>query len=199
MTTFEIEGAKFDADKAVVQHIHKIKSDQKDLQEKNDTLEKEHKELQAKYDALEEAKTKLDKDLEEAKKANPDKIDEEVDVRIGLIEKAKKFDVELKVDDDSGKITLSNEEIKKVIICKDAPEGTAEKLEKADSVYIDARYDAMIELLEANKENSAADGNAEEIHNGDGKTKTDKEPKTSKQSHADMVDDLTHAHEKKEK
>lgn len=199
MAKFKIDGAEFETEREVIQHINKIQSDANSLQEKVKTLEKDNKELEGTFDELKGEKAKLDKELVEAKKANPEKIDEAVDERIKLIGIAKKHDVELKAD-DSGKVTLSNDEIKKAIICKDAPEGTAEKLDEKDSVYLNARFDAKLETLEAKEltdEEKAADANAKEVQDGDDKNKP--EPKTSKEKHDAYVESLENAHKQKDK
>lgn len=121
-------GTKKELDKAI--------SDAKKAKEE---LEKKLSEVEAEKDTAKEKADGLEKDLEELKKTSMDskKIDEMVNAKIDLLHNAEKAKVEVKED-------MSDMDIKKAIILSKFQNAN---LDGKDDVYIQARYDATIEML----------------------------------------------------
>ena len=110
-----------------------------DLEDKEKELEKRISELEAEKDTAKEKADSAEKELEELKKTSMDssKIDEMVNAKIDLLHNAEKANVEVKAD-------MSDMDIKKAVIGKVFPSAN---FDGKDDVYIQARYDATIEIL----------------------------------------------------
>lgn len=117
-----------------------------DLEDKNKELEKRISALEAERDTAKEKADSAEKALEEAKKTALDSkaIDAAVNAKMELLRNAEKAKVEVKAD-------MSDMDIKKAIINSAFPNA---KFDGKDDVYIQARYDATVEMLEAKADGS---------------------------------------------
>ena len=111
-----------------------------DLENKEKELEKRISELEAERDSAKDKADSLEKDLEKAKadSADPKRLDEEDKEKMKLLHNAEKAKVEVKAD-------MSDMDIKKAVIISAFPNA---KFDGKDDVYIQARYDATVEMLE---------------------------------------------------
>jgi hypothetical protein len=109
--------------------------------------------LEAERDALKDRADKAEKELKEAKDAaaDPKRIDEAVKEKVALYDAADRAKVEVKDG-------MTDLDIKKAVITAVAP---AAKLDGRDDVYIQARFDAAVEELEAR-----ADGDSRAVIGG---------------------------------
>lgn len=117
-----------------------------DLEDRNKELEKRISALEAERDTAKEKADSAEKALEEAKKTALDSkaIDEAVNAKMELLRNAEKAKVEVKAD-------MSDMDIKKAVITSAFPNA---KFDGKDDVYIQARYDATVEMLEAKTDGS---------------------------------------------
>lgn len=117
-----------------------------DLEDRNKELEKRISALEAERDTAKEKADSAEKALEEAKKTALDSkaIDEAVNAKMELLRNAEKAKVEVKAD-------MSDMDIKKAVITSAFPNA---KFDGKDDVYIQARYDATVEMLEARADGS---------------------------------------------
>lgn len=117
-----------------------------DLEDKNKELEKRISALEAERDTAKEKADSAEKALDEAKKTALDSkaIDAAVNAKMELLRNAEKAKVEVKAD-------MSDMDIKKAIINSAFPNA---KFDGKDDVYIQARYDATVEMLEARADGS---------------------------------------------
>lgn len=117
-----------------------------DLEDKNKELEKRISALEAERDTAKEKADSAEKALEEAKKTALDSkaIDAAVNAKMELLRNAEKAKVEVKAD-------MSDMDIKKAVIISAFPNA---KFDGKDDVYIQARYDATVEMLEAKADGS---------------------------------------------
>ena len=110
-----------------------------DLEDKEKELEKRISELEAERDTAKDKADSAEKELEELKKTSMDstKLDEAVNARLELLHNAEKAKVEVKAD-------MSEMDIKKAIIASAFPKAN---FDGKDDVYIQARYDATVEMI----------------------------------------------------
>lgn len=139
-----LDGVEYEAEESVIKALHSSQSKLDEATKAHDQLKKDHSAAIAERDTLKDQNEQLRKDNEELKKAQPEVVKHAVDARMHLIDAARKVGVELKSD-------MSDSDIKKAVIVKAFPK-SAEKLEKADDVYVDARFDAALEDLEARED-----------------------------------------------
>jgi len=117
-----------------------------DLEDKNKELEKRISALEAEKDTAKAKADNAEKELEELKKTSMDssKIDEMVSAKIELLHNAEKAGVEVKSD-------MADTDIKKAVITKVFPTAN---FDGKDDVYIQARYDATVEILAERADNN---------------------------------------------
>jgi hypothetical protein len=110
-----------------------------DLEDKEKELEKRISELEAERDTAKEKADSAEKELEEVKKTSLDSktIDAAVNAKMELLQNAAKANVEVKAD-------MSDMDIKKAVIASQFPNA---KFDGKDDVYIQARYDATVEMI----------------------------------------------------
>jgi hypothetical protein len=110
-----------------------------DLEDKEKELEKRISELEAERDTAKEKADSAEKELEEVKKTSLDSktIDAAVSAKMELLQNAAKANVEVKAD-------MSDMDIKKAVIASQFPNA---KFDGKDDVYIQARYDATVEMI----------------------------------------------------
>lgn len=153
-----LDGIDYEAEETVIKALHaaneradKAEKDacgtKKELDEAvanakkaKDELEKKISEIEAERDTAKEKADGLEKENAELKKNNLDsaRLDEAVKAKIELLHNAEKANVEVKAD-------MSDMDIKKAIITSAFPNA---KFDGKDDVYIQARYDATVEMLE---------------------------------------------------
>ncbi len=142
-----------------------------------ETQEKESKkkldETQAKLDQSQEEVDKLKKELEETKSNETKKLDELLKVRAGMEEVAKKCDVKTKNEDGSLKEIKDN---KVEVIKSQAPKFDAEG--KTED-YINARYDAVVESIDASEFSDASNKLGEFRKNAQHTDAKDKDPRAA--------------------
>ena len=110
-----------------------------DMEKKVTELEKRISEVEAERDTAKDKADGLEKELDEAKKANLDssRLDEAVKAKMELLHNAEKAGVEVKED-------MSDMDIKKAIILSKFKNAN---FDGKDEVYVQARYDATVEML----------------------------------------------------
>ena len=118
-----------------------------DLEDKEKELEKRISELEAERDSAKEKADSATAELEKVKadSADPKRIDEAVKAKMELLQNAQKAGVEVKND-------MSDMDIKKAIITSQFPKAN---FDGKDDVYIQARYDATLEMISEKNDASA--------------------------------------------
>lgn len=137
-----LNSEKARADKAEMDACESKKTMDKkvaDMEKKVTEFEKRISELEAEKDTAKEKADSAEKELEELKKTSMDssKLDEMVNTKIDLLHNAEKAGVEVKSD-------MSDSDIKKAVIAKIFPNAN---FDGKDDVYIQARFDATVEIL----------------------------------------------------
>lgn len=152
-----LDGIEYEAEESVIKALNKEKAradqaendacetkktmDKKvaDMEKKVTEFEKRISELEAERDTAKDKADGLEKENEELKKTSMDskKLDEAVKAKMELLHNAEKANVEVKDD-------MSDADIKKAIIVSAFPKAN---FDGKDDVYIQARYDATIEIL----------------------------------------------------
>ena len=129
-------GTKKELDKAIA-----------DAEEAKKELEKKLSEVEAERDTEKEKKDSALAELEELKKTSLDstKLDEAVKAKMELLQNAQKAGVEVKSD-------MSDMDIKKAVITSQFPKAN---LDGKDDVYIQARFDATLEIISSKNDASA--------------------------------------------
>ena len=152
-----LDGIEYEAEESVIRALQKADAKAKkteedacnekkamdkkvaDLEDKEKELEKRISELEAERDSANEKKDAAEAELEKVKadSADPKRLDEAVKAKMELLHNAEKAGVEVKED-------MSDMDIKKAIITASFPKAN---FDGKDDVYIQARYDATIEML----------------------------------------------------
>lgn len=165
-----LDGIDYEAEETVVKALHSEKKRADDakaeLAKVKEDSAKELSAMTAERDTQKERADKTEEDLAKAKAEALDstKLDEAVKNRMELYENAKKAGIEVKND-------MKDADIKKAVITKVFPKAN---LDGKDSAYIDARYDATVEMLE-----NTADAHNRKVIAGAG----------NPESHADSADE----------
>lgn len=159
MKTIKIDGVDRQAEGEVIEELHKVNKKNDELNTEVTGLKEGNETLQGKCDSLEDENKQLKADNEKLKELDPEKFDKAVKAKIDLISKAKSVGVEVKDGD-------SSLDIKKNVIMKAYPntDGLKEKLDEAGEAYIEARFDAAIELLDGVK--TASEENKKKVSEG---------------------------------
>lgn len=110
-----------------------------DMEKKVTEFEKRISELEAERDSAKEKADSAEAELEKVKadSADPKRLDEAVKAKMELLHNAEKAGVEVKED-------MSDMDIKKAVISSAFPKAN---FDGKDDVYIQARYDATVEIL----------------------------------------------------
>ena len=152
-----LDGIEYEAEESVIRALQKADAKAKkteedacnekkamdkkvaDLEDKEKELEKRISELEAERDSANEKKDAAEAELEKVKadSADPKRLDEAVKAKMELLHNAEKAGVVVKED-------MSDMDIKKAIIIASFPKAN---FDGKDDVYIQARYDATIEML----------------------------------------------------
>ena len=163
-----LDGIDYEAEESVIKALNTEKKRADDavaeLSKFKEDSAKELSVMTAERDTQKERADKAEEDLAKAKAEALDstKLDEAVNARIELYKNAEKAGVEVKND-------MKDADIKKAVIAKVFPKAN---LDGKDSAYIDARYDATIEMLA-----ERADSNSRQVL------------ADTPNNHADSVDD----------
>ena len=150
-----LDGIDYEAEEGVIKALHAANANclnyeddelrdvivaaNKNAKKAKDELEKKISEVEAERDTAKDKADSAEKELADLKKSAFDekKLDEAVKAKIELIHTAEKAGVE--VNDG-----MSDADIKKAVILKSFPNA---KFDGKDDVYIQARYDATVEML----------------------------------------------------
>lgn len=138
-----LDGIDYEAEESVIKALNTEKKRADDavaeLSKFKEDSAKELSVMTAERDTQKERADKAEEDLAKAKAEALDstKLDEAVNARIDLYKNAEKAGVEVKND-------MKDADIKKAVIAKVFPKAN---LDGKDSAYIDARYDATVEML----------------------------------------------------
>ena len=163
-----LDGIDYEAEESVIKALNTEKKRADDavaeLSKFEEDSAKELSVMTAERDTQKERADKAEEDLAKAKAEALDstKLDEAVNARIELYKNAEKAGVEVKND-------MKDADIKKAVIAKVFPKAN---LDGKDSAYIDARYDATVEMLA-----ERADSNSRQVL------------ADTPNNHADSVDD----------
>lgn len=138
--TIKLDDVDYQAEAEVIKKYNLAKKDNETLSKEIEKLKADNSKLQAEKDNFKE---KLDVSEAKIKELEETKLDEKaikaaVDARLNLVQIAKKADVEVKDE-------MDDLEIKKAVILKVMPKAV---LDEKDQIYIDARFDGAIELLQ---------------------------------------------------
>lgn len=143
-----IDGVEYEAEAAVIHRLTSMTADNAEMKKTIDEAGKAHSDAMTKQQAvIDQLKADIDdlkKKLDEAEKADPKKLDAMVQEKLVLLDAAKQVEVEVKADAD-------NLSIKKEIIKKLYPVAS-EKIDSADEVYVNARFDVALESLSERKD-----------------------------------------------
>lgn len=163
-----LDGIDYEAEESVIKALNTEKKRADDavaeLSKFKEDSAKELSVMTAERDTQKERADKAEEDLAKVKAEALDstKLDEAVNARIDLYKNAEKAGVEVKND-------MKDADIKKAVIAKVFPKAN---LDGKDSAYIDARYDATVEMLA-----ERADSNSRQVL------------ADTPNNHADSVDD----------
>ena len=163
-----LDGIDYEAEESVIKALNTEKKRADDavaeLSKFKEDSAKELSVMTAERDTQKERADKAEEDLAKAKAEALDstKLDEAVNARIELYKNAEKAGVEVKND-------MKDADIKKAVIAKVFPKAN---LDGKNSAYIDARYDATVEMLA-----ERADSNSRQVL------------ADTPNNHADSVDD----------
>lgn len=131
------DNVEFEVDKRVEDEFNTIKKTNEDLDKSLKSKNDEMSTLQGKYDSLVADNAKLKEDKETLEKEIPTKVNDAVKNRIGLVDQAVKFGIEIKEDMDN--FTIKKEVIKKAYADMN--------LEDKDENYIIPVFDAAVMAL----------------------------------------------------
>jgi len=175
MSKITIDGKDFEVSEAVEVAFNNFtkqtKNDSKELTEKVETLTNEKDAIEAKHDTLVEKVETLTKEVEtEKEKFDNLDLDAMIEKRNALVEKAVKV-----IGDEFKADGMKDEEIIKAIVAEKAP---SINLEEKSDAYIEARFDAICEDLEA-KNDESNDDLENDIEKALKKDKQDKKPEVN--------------------
>lgn len=164
MKNITLDGVEYQAEAEVIKTLNKVKNDNVELKTKLDDSVQKSTKIQAERDTLKDRVDQLEKELEKAKEdsVNSDELQIAVTKRLNIIDAAKKVGVEIKGDE-------SDSDLQKAIILKVTPEA---KLDEKDDIYIQARFDATIEFIKEDIDDTNAkllNTNLLQLQKNDGK------------------------------
>jgi hypothetical protein len=153
-----LDGVEYEAEAKVLETLSQTKVSLDSVNEELSALKADKSSLEADRDTIKEKLDNAEKEIEKLKKISPEKIDEAVATKIQLLDSAKKAEVEVKKD-------MTDTDIKKAVILSVFP-GAGEKLDNADEVYVNARFDSAVELIteKLNKEAENKKDNADNLN-----------------------------------
>ena len=135
-----LDGVDYEAEAEVIKTLNQKGTELENALKKVDSLNKDFTVLTAERDTLKDQVDQLKKEIETIK-TDETRIDEAVEKRLKILSAAK--DAEIEVEEKSTEL-----EIQKAVITKVFPQAN---LEKKDQIYIDARFDGAVEILQEKK------------------------------------------------
>ena len=135
-----LDGVDYEAEAEVIKTLNQKGTELENALKKVDSLNKDFTVLTAERDTLKDQVDQLKKEIETIK-TDETRIDEAVEKRLKILSAAK--DAEIEVEEKSTEL-----EIQKAVIMKVFPQAN---LEKKDQIYIDARFDGAVEILQEKK------------------------------------------------
>jgi hypothetical protein len=141
-----LDGVEYEAEAAVIAHATKETQRADEAEKIVTTLKADNSTLEAERDTLKAKLDQIEKELETVKNesVSQEKIDSAVQAKIKLLSSAEKAGVEVKAD-------MKDEDIQKAVIVSVMPSAN---LDGKDPVYISARFDSAIEMLEERTKNN---------------------------------------------
>lgn len=144
MKKIKIDGVEYDAEAPVIavytQTQAELETLKADTSKEIDELKADNQKLEAERDQLKEENWKFKEDAKNDEGLKEKELEKAVQSRLNILDSAKRAEVEVKKD-------MSELDIKKEVIVKLFP-GAKEKLDNADEVYINARFDGCLEKLD---------------------------------------------------
>jgi len=139
----KLDGVDYEAEGEVIKTLNQKSTELNEIQSKVDTLNTDFTKLTAERDTLKDRVDQLEKELKELKDSELDetRINEAVEKRLKILSAADA--AEIKVDEKDTEL-----EIQKAVIIKVFPQA---QLDNKDQIYIDARFDGAVELLQEKK------------------------------------------------
>lgn len=134
MPVITLDGINYEADQEVINHLHRVEGERDEGKSKLDSMAAERDTLKGERDALKEKADAADK--RDVKKEIADGVKARLDLERKASTVLDKEQVE-KID------SMSEEDIKKAVILASSPDA---KLDGQSEAYIDARFDAAIEM-----------------------------------------------------
>jgi len=136
----KLDGVDYEAEGEVIKTLNQKSTELNEIQSKVDTLNTDFTKLTAERDTLKDRVGQLEKELKDSK-LDETQINEAVEKRLKILSAADA--AEIKVDEKDTEL-----EIQKAVIIKVFPQA---QLDNKDQVYIDARFDGAVELLQEKK------------------------------------------------
>lgn len=157
--SIKLDGVDYEAEAKVLEALHNSSTRADALQSELDALKGEKSKLEAEKDVHAEKVDSLTKELEELKKNHVDskEVEAKIAKRVALLATANKLGVEVKAD-------ASDREIMEAVVKAKAPNA---KLDGKDEVYIQARFDSIVE------DNASAESGDAASRSAGGSAKTD--------------------------
>lgn len=156
MKKIKIDGLAFEVDDNLAKLIENKLDELEQATAKGAELDKvktDKATASAAADQLKEDNEKLQKEIEDLKKADhSEEVQKAVKERLDLEKVAEKAEVEIKDD-------MSNDDIKKAVVISVYP-SAKEKLDGCEKAYLDARYDGAVEGLENPSSSGAFKGDS---------------------------------------
>lgn len=180
LKNIKIDGVDYEAEAPVIQALTRLREENEKLKKDSlNEIEKSKKDsvvLIAERDQLKEEVEQFKKDAEEFKKSDPEKLEKAIQIRLVVLDAAKRSGVEIKSD-------MSESDIKKEVVMSLYP-SSKEKMDKADEIYINVRFDGALERLDEIGEEQKETNNS---LSGDVISKRDKNKKEDSNSAYDNM------------
>jgi hypothetical protein len=144
MKKIKIDGVEYDAEAPVITAYTQTQTELEALKANTskeiDELKVDNQKLEAERDQLKEEYEKFKEDVKNDEGLKKEELEKAVQTRLKILDSAKRAELEIKED-------MSEMDIKKEVIVK-LFSGAKEKLDNADEVYINARFDGCLEKLD---------------------------------------------------
>lgn len=201
MKTFNLDGANYEADEGFIAAFQSLRNDKDTVSENLDeALEKldakkqemdakqaEYDKCKAELDAKKEELSKLQNELKTMKDEAPKQLDAAVQARVALVDTAKLAGVEVKPD-------TASIDLMKAVVLKVSPSA---KLDGASDAYLQARFDAAVETLQAEDKNKGRrDASDIPPRTGDSSDHQDAAPRNVQEAHTKYDEALAGAWKK---
>ena len=144
----KLDGVDYDAEAKVVEALHLSTTRLDALQSELDALKGDKSKLEAERDVQKEKVDSLTTELETLKKSHVDskEVEAKIQKRVALLDSANKFGVKVSAE-------MSDIDIMKAVVVAKAPNA---KLDGRDDIYIQARFDSVLEDAVASEAGDAS-------------------------------------------